>query len=143
MNNIDPQKTIFYSIELAIKKYSKFIQIQLADVVKGISVNQMIILYQIEVHSGIKQSDLCGLLLSDPASITQMVKRLHKKNCLTKTRVKTDQSDYVLKLSKKGKQTLRKLKPLIINNRTHALKGICDQDISHSVTTLNKIINNC
>lgn len=143
MNRLDPQLTIFYTIENAIKSYRKFAQKQLSTVVSGITVDQMLILTLLEAKPKIAQNEMASLLFKDYASITRMIELLVKNEYLSRTINETDRRKFHLKITSKGEDTLRKLKPVIFKNRTDALNGISESEVKQLFTTLNKIINNC
>ena len=143
MDTIDPQQTIFYTIEKAIKSYRKFSQKQLSDVVSGITVDQVLVLTVIESSPDIAQHEIASLLFKDYASITRMIELLVKNEYLTRSINETDRRKFTLKISAKGETTLKQLKPIILKNRTDALEGISNSEVNQLFTTLNKIINNC
>jgi len=143
MDTIDPQQTIFYTIEKAIKSYRKFAQKQLSDVVSGITVDQVLVLTVIESSPDIAQHEIASLLFKDYASITRMIELLVKNEYLTRSINETDRRKFTLKISAKGETTLKQLKPIILKNRTDALEGISESEVNQLFTTLNKIINNC
>jgi DNA-binding MarR family transcriptional regulator len=143
MDKLDPQHTIFYTIENAIKTYRKFAQKQLSDVVTGITVDQILILTVLEENPNIAQNEMAALLFKDYASITRMIELLVKNQYLSRTINEADRRKFVLKISAKGKAALKKLKPVIFKNRTNALKGVTESEVKHLFTTLNKIISNC
>ncbi len=115
MDKLDPQQTIFYSIENAIKTYRKFAQKHLSDVVAGITVDQMLILTVLEENPTMAQNEMAALLFKDYASITRMIELLVKNEYLSRTINESDRRKFVLKISGKGKTTLKKLKPIIFS----------------------------
>ena len=143
MDTIDPQQTIFYTIEKAIKSYRKFAQKQLSDVVSGITVDQVLVLTVIESNPDIAQHEIASLLFKDYASITRMIELLVKNEYLTRSINETDRRKFTLKISTKGETTLKQLKPIILKNRTDALEGVSESEVNQMFTTLSKIINNC
>jgi DNA-binding MarR family transcriptional regulator len=143
MDKLDPQQTIFYSIEKAIKCYRKYAQKQLSDVVGGITIDQMLILTMIEEQPDIAQNVMAELLFKDFASITRMINLLVQNKYVSRTINDNDRRKYILKITAKGQSTLKQLKPIIFRNRNDALKGVSEQEVKQLFTTLNKIINNC
>lgn len=143
MNKIDPKETIFYTIENAIKTYRKFAQKQISTEVCGITVDQMLVLTALEANPDIAQNEMAELLFKDYASITRMVELLVKNDYITRALNEADRRKFVLNISGKGHNTLKKLKPIILKNRTDALHGVSESEVNQMFTTLNKIINNC
>ena len=143
MEKLDPQQTIFYSIEKAIKSYRKYAQKQLSDVVSGITIDQMLILTMIEEQPNMAQNEMAELLFKDYASITRMIDLLVKNEYLSRSVNENDRRKHVLTISTKGESTLKHLKPIIFKNRNDALRGVSETEVKQLFITLNKIINNC
>ncbi len=143
MGVLDPQQTIFYNIEKAIKSYRKFAQKQLSDVVTGITVDQVLILTLLKENPTMAQNEMATVLFKDYASITRMIDLLVKNEYLSRTINESDRRKFVLKISCKGQTALDQLKSIVINNRTTALDGVSESEVKQLDDTLNKIINNC
>ncbi|MFC3194179.1 MarR family winged helix-turn-helix transcriptional regulator [Marinicella sediminis] len=143
MDKIDPQQTIFYSIEKAIKTYRQYAQKNLSARLPGITVDQLLILSLLEVNPEMAQKDLASWLFKDHASITRMIELLVKNEYLSRAVNPQDRRKFKLNISDKGHDTLQELKPIILNNRQDALAGISEKEIKELFITLNKIINNC
>ncbi len=143
MSEINPQLTVFYTVEQAIKTYRKYAQKKLAEQVTGITVDQVLILAVLESEPEIAQREVADLLFKDHASITRMIELLVKNGYLTRAINETDRRKFTLAISHKGHDTLKKLKPVILQNRLDALHGIAEQDITQMFKTLNQIIENC
>ncbi len=143
MNEINPQQTIFYSIENAIKTYRKYAQKKIAEKVDGITIDQVLILTVLETEPSISQKDIAELLFKDYASITRMIELLVKNDYLSRSINEHDRRKFNLVISSKGYTTLKKLKPVILQNRSEALNGVTKAEVAALSTTLSKIINNC
>ncbi len=143
MGVLDPQQTIFYNIEKAIKSYRKFAQKKLSDVVTGITVDQVLILTLLKENPTMAQNEMATVLFKDYASITRMIDLLVKNEYLSRTINESDRRKFVLKISCKGQTALDQLKSIVINNRTTALDGVSESEVKQLDDTLNKIINNC
>jgi DNA-binding MarR family transcriptional regulator len=140
---INSQQTIFYSIEHAIKKYRKFAQKNIAEIVPDMTLDQILILTTLAAEPEISQKNIAQLLFKDYASITRMIELLVKKQYLVREIHEVDRRKFQLLMTEKGKLTLVKLKPIILKNRTDALKGITAEQTNLLKQTLNQIINNC
>ncbi|MCF6299657.1 MAG: MarR family transcriptional regulator [Proteobacteria bacterium] len=140
---INPQQTVFYSIEHAIKEYRKFAQKNIASVVPDMTIDQILILTTLYSDPKISQKKMAQLLFKDYASITRMIELLVKKGYLIRKIHQFDRRKFQLLITQKGQSTLKKLKPIIFNNRIAALKGISDKQLKQLDITLNQIIDNC
>ncbi len=140
---INSQQTIFYCIENTIKKYRKFAQHNISDVVADITLDQILILSILDSDHDISQKDIALILFKDYASVTRMIELLVKKDYLERKIHQQDRRMFNLQITNKGLVTLAKLKPIILSNRSEALKGINDEQFEQFNNTLNQIIKNC
>jgi len=140
---INSQQTIFYTIENTIKIYRKFAQHNISDVVTDITLDQILILSILDSEPDISQKDIALALFKDYASVTRMIELLVKKDYLERKIHQLDRRMFNLQITDKGNETLIKLKPIILKNRSKALKGLSDEQIKQFNTTLSQITNNC
>lgn len=140
---MNPQQTVFYRIEKAIKTYRQYAQQQISAMQSGITVDQLLILGLLDANPELAQKDLAERLFKDHASITRMVELLVKRGHLRRLPHPEDRRKFKLQVSSQGQQTLQRLKPTILQNRAQALQGIDPNDLEQLTHTLNRIINNC
>jgi len=143
MQNSSPLQTVFYSIEKAIKKYRKYAQITILEHIADITLDQTLVLMILNENKEITQKEIAKLLYKDDASLTRIIKLMVKKEYLTRKKNDTDGRRTQLDITEKGKTTIKKLSPVIIQNRSTALKGLSDDEISQLDYLLNKITSNC
>ncbi len=142
MNEIDPKETIFYTIENTIKSYRKFAQRKISELDNGITVDQILVLTLLDDDPGIAQNEIADLLFKDYASITRIIELLVKNKYLFRAINEADRRKFLLKVSDKGSSSLKKIRPIIIQNRRDALVGVSEKEIEILSTVLKKIINN-
>lgn len=140
---INSQQTIFYGIENTIKKYRKFAQHNIYQVVSDITLDQILILSILDSDPDISQKNIALALFKDYASVTRMIELLVKKDYLKREIHQQDRRMFNLQITEKGHMTLVKLKPIILINRSHALKGLSEEQIQQFNITLNQITKNC
>lgn len=138
----NPEKTIFYQIEKAIKQYRNMAQNNLNELGYSITINQILMLIQIEKRPEISQVKLSELLFKDVASITRMTELLVKRDFLSRTENKADRRKKDLKITDKGRKILELAIPIIKENRETALENINSEEQKNLFNTLNKIILN-
>ena len=143
MNYTTPSKTVFYSIEKAIKTYRKFAQQKYLEKIEDLTVDQALILQFLSRTENLSQKELAELLLKEDASITRMVESLVKKKYLVRKKDSNDRRKSILKITVKGLNILDKLESIIQFNRKKALNGISEKELNKVKTILNKIITNC
>lgn len=137
-----PLKTVFYSIERAIKEYRKFSQRNLIKKEPEITVDQALILNLLHDQPDLSQKEIASLLFKDNAAMTRMIEGMVKKGMLDKSAHPEDKRRSSITLTVKGKQTLKNIIPVILSNRNTALQGISEEEIALLVRLLQKIIRN-
>jgi len=142
-NNFEnPKETIFYQIEKAIKQYRTMAQNNLNKLGYSITINQILILIEIEKRPEISQVELSELLFKDVASITRMIELLFKRGFLSRKESETDRRKKDLRITDKGREILELAIPIIKENRQTALEKINAEEQENLLNTLNKIILN-
>lgn len=137
-----PSETVFYKIEKAIKYYRVMSQGNLNKLGYKITINQIILLIEIDRNPEISQVDLAELLFKDVASITRMIELLVREGFIKREEHKEDRRKKNLNITKKGKKLLDKAIPIIATNRELAQKNISEKDIDTLIDVLNEIIQN-
>jgi len=142
MNFQTPTKTVLYSIEEAIKAYRKLSQKNISAIIPDITIDQALILIFIDQDNN-TQSEIADMVFKDYASMTRIISLMISKDYVDKTIDTQDKRKTKLKVTKKGKEVLEKLKPIIIKNRDSALANISEKEIQTLFETLQKITSNC
>lgn len=138
----NPSETVFYQIEKAIKQYRTMAQNNLNELGYAITINQILMLIQIEKRPDVSQVELSELLFKDVASITRMIELLVKRDFLSRTENKADRRKKDLKITDKGRKILELAIPIIKENRETALENINAEEQENLFNTLVKIIIN-
>lgn len=139
----NPTGTVLYSIEQAIKEYRKVSQKNIAKIVSDITVDQCLLLIILNENADYSQKEIAELLFKDNASITRIIELMVKKNYLSRKAHESDRRKFNLEITKKGKETIELLSPIIRTNRETALNGLTLKEIDLLDQILNKIITNC
>jgi len=137
-----PTSTALYSIEETIKAYRKLSQKNISSVIPDITVDQALILIVIS-QSDKSQSEIADLVFKDYASMTRIVSLMISKDYLLKTIDKGDKRKTKLTITEKGRDVIKKLKPMIDKNRETALANISEEELQQMYNTLRKITSNC
>ncbi len=143
MKRKNPTGTVLYTIEQTIKEYRKISQKNIEKIVSDITVDQCLVLIILSGNSNSSQKEIADLIFKDKASITRIVELMIKKDYLTKEVSELDKRKFNLKITDKGKNTLKLLSPTIKQNRKTALFGLSINEIELLDKILNKIISNC
>lgn len=143
METIIATKTIFYTIERAIKEYRKYAQSNISVQVKDITVDQALILFFLEKYPELSQKEIAALVFKDKASVTRMINLMVAKGYLNRSINEGNRRRYKLRITTIGAKVLSDLTPIISSNRKKALKAVSEEELIQMETTLNKIISNC
>ena len=135
-------ETIFYQIEKAIKQYRVMAQGNLNKLECKVTINQILLMLQIDRNSKISQVELAELLFKDVASVNRMIELLVKKNFLLREEDKKDRRKKALKTTDKGKRVLELAIPIIKENREIAQNDITEEEKKILFQLLGKIILN-
>lgn len=138
----NPANTIFFQIEKAIKQYRSMAQNNLNQLEYPITINQILLMIQIDQRTDISQVELAELLFKDVASITRMIELLVKRGFLVREENKDDRRKKDLKITHKGKEILRLAVPIVKKNREIAQQNLNEKEIQTLFKLLNKIITN-
>ncbi|WP_452602151.1 MarR family winged helix-turn-helix transcriptional regulator [Pontimicrobium sp. MEBiC06410] len=139
-----PSKTLFYSIEKAIKSYRKLAQRKLSEVIDEITIDQVNILAFIEENPTLPLKDIAVLTFTDDneVSLLQSINIMVEKGYL-KQQTDADSTKTTIIVTDNGKSVLESLSPIIIKNRRKALDGITLEELIQVETILKKIATNC
>ena len=138
-----PSRTLFYSIEKAIKSYRKFAQQSLSEAIENITIDQVNILTFIEENPKLPLEDLAALTFTDDtdSAILQIINSMVEKRYLNQS---TDvDNKTTLAITDQGKSVLETLGPIILKNRRVALENVTLEELIHVESVLKKITLNC
>jgi len=142
MDFTNPSETVFYQIEKAIKQYRTMAQTNLNELGYKITVNQILLMIQIDRKPDTSQGELAKLLFKDVASITRMIELLVREDFVAREENQDDRRKKDLKITKKGRKLLELAIPVISKNREIAQKNITVKEKEILFKLLNKIIVN-
>ena len=137
-----PSETIFHAIESTIKEYRKFSQKNISSVIKDITIDQGMVLLFLNEYPELTQKEIAVLVFRDNASMTRMINTMVEKNYLSRSLNNQDRRRFNLEITKKGKEVLKLLPPIIQKNRASSLAGITKNELNQLGDILNKIKSN-
>lgn len=138
-----PSKTVFHSIERAIKEYRKFSQKNISNQIEDLTIDQGMVLLFLDKHSELTQKEIAALVFKDNASMTRMINLMVNKEYLKRSINKVDRRRFTIEITDKGKKILEALPPIILTNREKSLQGITKEELIQLETILIKITTNC
>ena len=138
-----PSQTIFYQIEKSIKEYRRFAQQSINQKIKGLTLDQALLLISINDNPKMSLTEQSQLLFKESSSITRMIESLVQKEYISRNINGDDKRKFDLIVTTKGEETLKLLTTIIESNRAKALQAISKSDLDQLGGTLSKIITNC
>lgn len=131
-----------YILESTAKKIKLALQRKFNDLNVDITVDQWVVLLELHNHGTQNQVELCEHCSKDAPTITRIIELLIKKELITRESCKEDRRRFNISLSKKGKQLVQKLLPILIEFRKEGWQGLNEKDITHIERITKKIQEN-
>lgn len=136
------ENVIFYTLDKAIKSYRQFAQKQIKDAGFSVTIDQWLVLRNIEENPSINQQELSSKVFKDSASVTRIIQLLVQSNLLKREVNGDDRRRNYLSVTPEGSKVLQDVHGIVLNNRATALEGINQQELESMRRSLQKIIDN-
>lgn len=134
---------IFYSLDKAIRQYRKMAQANIDRAGIAITIDQWLVLQVIQENDDLTQTDIAERVFKDQASVARMISLLLKQGLLASEPLPNDGRRSRLRVTPTGLQTLQAVEPVVLNNRSVALQGLTEQDLTVLKQLLERISSNC
>lgn len=129
-------------MERTTKRMKQYFQRILAEADAGITVDQWVILQQLDQQDGRSQLELARATFKDAPTVTRIIDLLSQKKLVERTPDPEDRRRFRICLTRAGREKIRTVLPLVINFRQAAWAGLSDDQIDQLVATLNIIFDN-
>ena len=136
------ENVIFYTLDKAIKSYRQYAQKQLKQAGLKVTIDQWLILTNLQDNPEISQQELSARVFKDTASVTRIIDLLVKSGLLDRDVHADDRRRKSLSLTSKGKEILEQVRPVVRKNRATALEGLGEEDLKALRRHLQLIIRN-
>ena len=136
------ENVIFYTLDKAIKSYRQYAQKQLKQAGLKVTIDQWLILTNLQDNPEISQQELSARVFKDTASVTRIIDLLVKSGLLDRDVHADDRRRKSLSLTSKGKEILEQVRPVVKKNRATALEGLGEEDLKALRSHLQLIIRN-
>jgi MarR family transcriptional regulator, transcriptional regulator for hemolysin len=133
----------FYTIDKAIRTYRIYAQKKLKEYGFKITIDQWLVIKSILENPNITQQEIGEIVFKDNASVTRIIEILVKSEYLERSVNEEDRRKSNLKVTYSGKQIIKKVHGLVLENRKNALAGVTLNELDILNKTLNQIIKNC
>jgi DNA-binding MarR family transcriptional regulator len=108
----------------------------------NITVDQWLILKNLDNDRYLKQIELAELTGKDTPTLTRIIDLLCKKGLTERVIHKTDRRSFTVHLTENGKKLLSELSPKVAGIRMKAWEGLSEADYEDLKRILNKIYQN-
>ena len=140
---ISSKDTVFYKLEKAIKLYRKMAQRRLQEAGSDLTINQLILIIQLQQQPDLQMVDLAEVIFKDVASVTRMIDLLVKKGYLERKENQADRRRKDLALTKIAETAIAQLSPIITAYRAQALQGFSKEETQNLSLLLDHLSSNC
>ena len=129
----------YFQIELTARKIRQYGQNILKAHGIDITIEQWLVLNVIHENESVSQIVIGEKLVRDKPTISRMVRHLEKKELIVKNTSATDSRKTELSISKKGKELISNLYPIIENIRFSGLSELSESEKESVKIILEKI----
>jgi DNA-binding MarR family transcriptional regulator len=131
-----------YIIERTAKKMKQSFARMLTANHADITVDQWVVLQLLEKETGLNQLDIATKSFKDAPTITRMLDLLEQKSLLNRLPDPSDRRKFVIEISNKGKQLIKRLKPAVKQFRETSYENIDPLEMEKLFQTMNTIFEN-
>jgi len=120
----------------------RFFQEELIAIDADITVDQWVVLQQLERQEGQNQLEIAQAVYKDAPTVTRILDLLAKKKLVERVGDTTDRRRFNIELTKLGRQRIKKVWPHIKAARQKAWAGLDEKAIDKLVESLNQVFEN-
>lgn len=107
-----------------------------------LTTEQWVLLDSLYESDGISQNELANGSFKNAPTVSRIVDLLCKKGLTERKRFESDKRRYKVFLTKKGKDTYKKTKPVVVKLRKKGWKNLTDEDYDFFLKIMNQIFEN-
>ena len=108
----------------------------------GITVDQWVILQELEKENGLSQFEIAARTFKDAPTVTRIIDLLCDKKLLKRQSDPEDRRKFNIFLTDLGKSKILEVLPMVESFRADAWSGLSDQEINQLRDILNTIFKN-
>lgn len=131
-----------FILERTARRMKQHIQQQLSAAGVDITVDQWILLQELEKSTGLSQLELARATFKDAPTVTRIIDLLCSKGLTLRTADAADRRRFCVRLTPAGYEKIDAVLPLVQAARLKAWAGLDDQQMEQLTQTLNQVYNN-
>lgn len=131
-----------FVLERASKRMKQYFQEQLVKSDCGITIDQWVILQELNERNGLSQLEIAQATFKDAPTVTRIIDLLCEKG-LTERIVDTqDRRKFRIELTEKGRKKIEEALPIIEQAREKTWRGFNEQKLEVLMQMLNEVFGN-
>jgi DNA-binding MarR family transcriptional regulator len=131
-----------FIIERTAKRMKQSFKKVLKERGAGITVDQWVILQELEKENGLSQFEIAARTFKDAPTVTRIIDLLCNKQLLKRLPDKEDRRKFNIFLTDSGKAKIIEVLPMVATFREEAWSGLSDNEINQLSNILNTIFRN-
>ncbi len=131
-----------FILERTAKRMKQHIQQQLAAAAADITVDQWILMQELEKTPGVSQLELARATFKDAPTVTRIIDLLCAKGLATRTPDPNDRRRFIIQLTSAGRQKIEAVLPIVKAARLKAWAGLDDRQMDQLTEILNRVFEN-
>ena len=131
-----------FILERTAKRMKQHIQQQLAAAAADITVDQWILMQELEKTPGVSQLELARGTFKDAPTVTRIIDLLCAKGLATRTPDPNDRRRFIIQLTPAGRQKIEAVLPIVKAARLKAWAGLDDRQMDQLTEILNRVFEN-
>jgi DNA-binding MarR family transcriptional regulator len=131
-----------FLVERTAKKMKQSFQGLLRAFNAGVTVDQWILLQEIEQQPGLSQLELAQATFKDAPTVTRILDDLTRQGMLQRVADPSDRRRFNIVLTEQGKAIIEKVRPVVVTFRNQAWKGLSEKELLQLRHLLDKVFTN-
>ena len=131
-----------FILERTAKRMKQFFQRELQAANSGITIDQWIVLQELDSEDGQSQLVLAQSSFKDAPTMTRIIDLLVKKKLVERHIDEKDRRRFLVKLTRAGKEKIKEVLPIIQQSRAKAWSCLSGEEMDGLVSSLNKVFDN-
>ncbi len=131
-----------FVLERASKRMKQYFQEQLVKSGCGITIDQWVILQELNERDGLSQLEIAQATFKDAPTVTRIIDLLCEKDLTKRTVDADDRRKFRIELTKKGRQKIAEALPIIEQAREKTWQGFDEQKLETLMQMLNEVFEN-
>lgn len=131
-----------FVLERASKRMKQYFQEQLVKSGCGITIDQWVILQELNEQDGLSQFEIAQATFKDAPTVTRIIDLLCEKELTKRILDTADRRKFRIELTKKGRQKIEEALPVIEQAREKTWQGFDEQKLETLMQMLNEVFEN-